>query len=526
MDAQALQNEVDLFENKILSASRLEWNDIYSVLQKLSEDNDKGLKGCICYYAAYSKMTDGIADDSLYFLNESIRFLLGTDKEHYVTRCYNLLGILAHSQNNLILAMEQYSRALSYAQKYYMETAEGMILANMADICHRVGTDKKAAEYYEAFLHCIDEEKLVNQNDRINYYKAVSGYGFVLICLSEKEKAQDIFNRLEKLDTEFDDSAANLAIYCYKAFYNKRYISNEKYDEYIKAILEIISEGVVVNSCFDQLYNIITMLVEFMDYGNLQVLLDNVIPLVAINGNENVLLEMLYYQLKFCSGSLDSKEFTQNTQTFFKLKSKYEKNENSQLVKMMKMRNKLVDMEEIEDELKEKNSKLLYQVDHDVTSGLFNRRYLNAYAETSFEKAYHDKTSFGVLFVDIDYFKKVNDSHGHTNGDSAILRISNVLKKIMKDDFVARYGGDEFVILILDKSKEYLEECATRIIEEVKELKIPTNRDKEDDYVSVTIGGYHDIPQKNSKVWDFLKAADNCLYEQKEIHRGSIRIQK
>ena len=94
------------------------WETLEQALTSVTEQDDKGIHGWICYFAAFYQLTTGNQEGCLHYLDESVRCLLGTDLEHHVARVYNMIGIVAHMQNNLSLAMEQYDKALDYTEKY------------------------------------------------------------------------------------------------------------------------------------------------------------------------------------------------------------------------------------------------------------------------------------------------------------------------------------------------------------------------------------------------------------------------
>ena len=122
------------------------------------------------------------------------------------------------------------------------------------------------------------------------------------------------------------------------------------------------------------------------------------------------------------------------------------------------------------------------------------------------------------------YFKQMNDHYGHQKGDSCIVAIAEVIRECMPEDFAARYGGDEFVILTLGRSKEYLEERAKMLVDKVRERQIPNVDSKQTDIVTITVGAVCAVPHKPNKMWDFLTAADETLYEQKKEKRGCVRF--
>ena len=130
-----------------------------------------------------------------------------------------------------------------------------------------------------------------------------------------------------------------------------------------------------------------------------------------------------------------------------------------------------------------------------------------------------------MAIFDLNGLKEVNDTIGHLAGDTLIMNFANILRtSIPQQHFVGRYGGDEFVILTLGRSKEYLEERAKMLVDKVRERQIPNVDSKQTDIVTITVGAVCAVPHKPNKMWDFLTAADETLYEQKKEKRGCVRF--
>ena len=189
---------------------------------------------------------------------------------------------------------------------------------------------------------------------------------------------------------------------------------------------------------------------------------------------------------------------------------------------MMEMRKSLHSIEERQIELEEQGMKLKYQADHDELSGLYNKRCLNQYAEEAFEQAMRKQKMLGILFVDIDYFKQMNDSYGHGKGDECIKAVADSIRECMPGEFAARYGGDEFVIIIPGKDEDYVKNCAEKVVENVRNRKIENKDSQVSDILTVTVGAVCAVPKKHNKIWDFLAAADEALYVQKNEKKGGM----
>ncbi|MCX7654252.1 MAG: GGDEF domain-containing protein [Fervidobacterium sp.] len=149
----------------------------------------------------------------------------------------------------------------------------------------------------------------------------------------------------------------------------------------------------------------------------------------------------------------------------------------------------------------------------DSLTGLYNRWKLNQLIDEKLDK----KTDvFSIFIMDIDDFKKINDSYGHIVGDKVLIEIANLLKNLnVNDNVVARYGGEEFVGLICSKKA-----VALKICKEIKSLIAKTMNDKFGFEVTVSIG-IADSTEKNTRS-ELLGLADQRLYEAKNSGKNTI----
>jgi diguanylate cyclase (GGDEF)-like protein len=122
-----------------------------------------------------------------------------------------------------------------------------------------------------------------------------------------------------------------------------------------------------------------------------------------------------------------------------------------------------------------------------------------------------------VMMIDIDFFKKYNDTYGHGAGDDCLRTIAEALQKCLrrKGDFVVRYGGDEFVVILPNTSGNGADIIAGRMLDAVRNCAIPHSKNKAADCVTVSIGVVTGKVDCGFGKVDFLKRADETLYESK-----------
>lgn len=178
-------------------------------------------------------------------------------------------------------------------------------------------------------------------------------------------------------------------------------------------------------------------------------------------------------------------------------------------------------LQEKERALKESEARMAYLAHHDSLTGLYNRQMLEMRLQHTLEYAQREGTCFALLFCDLDYFKPINDTHGHDVGDQVLLQVaSRLLAQRRRIDTVARLGGDEFVILLSDMSharhdaqtlaQQYLEVIARPYIVGEHTLTLST---------SIGIAVYQGVPISISQL---LSQADTAMYQAKRAGKNSI----
>jgi diguanylate cyclase (GGDEF)-like protein/PAS domain S-box-containing protein len=154
----------------------------------------------------------------------------------------------------------------------------------------------------------------------------------------------------------------------------------------------------------------------------------------------------------------------------------------------------------------------------DELTGLYNRRGFTLLAEQEMKLARREKRSMLLFYGDLDDLKAINDTHGHAQGDLALKELASILKAIFREaDILARFGGDELVILAVDASMESAETLSRRI-----RLALERGNQQGDrPYpLSLSLGFSHYDPEAPRTVSELIAQADGRMYQQKQEKKG------
>lgn len=176
---------------------------------------------------------------------------------------------------------------------------------------------------------------------------------------------------------------------------------------------------------------------------------------------------------------------------------------------------------DLQRELIQAREEIRFQASHDGLTGIWNRATILNLLGRELQRGMRARTATGLLMMDVDHFKRVNDEHGHLNGDTVLKEISNRIKLAVRSyDFVGRYGGEEFLAVLPNCGLDDLRTVAERIRHSVAET--PVCADTTNMAMTVSIGGF--ATSNATPDLELLAAADSALYAAKRKGRNRVEI--
>jgi len=177
-----------------------------------------------------------------------------------------------------------------------------------------------------------------------------------------------------------------------------------------------------------------------------------------------------------------------------------------------------------ETELRAANSSLERLTLLDPLTGVPNRRSFTSALEDAWRRGLRSKGPIAVLMIDIDFFKGINDMHGHTYGDRCLGVIARTLGQQARRtyDLFARYGGEEFVLLLPETKLEGAVVVAERMREAIAALEIANAASPFDGRLTISIGTATAIAEANGEASSLVEIADQALYEAKRLGRNRV----
>lgn len=175
-------------------------------------------------------------------------------------------------------------------------------------------------------------------------------------------------------------------------------------------------------------------------------------------------------------------------------------------------------------ELEEANARLQFLSTMDDLTQLPNRRYFEEFFQQSWENAKRQGTAISLVMCDIDYFKKINDTHGHLVGDLVLKEIAKAIQisAPKKVKFIARYGGEEFVMVLCDTSIDVAYQICMQIQDNLRTIHKNFTQGISLNPITMSFGISYTIPKQDDEPAKLLRRADNALYEAKNSGRDCI----
>jgi diguanylate cyclase (GGDEF)-like protein/PAS domain S-box-containing protein len=181
----------------------------------------------------------------------------------------------------------------------------------------------------------------------------------------------------------------------------------------------------------------------------------------------------------------------------------------------------VTERKQAQDALLKSQALLREQSVRDHLTGLFNRRYMEETLERELLRAARKQLSLGMIMLDVDDFKRFNDTWGHAAGDEILRELGSLLlRQVRGEDIACRYGGDEFILILPDASREVTRERAELICEYAKQFHLQFEGQS---LAALTLSlGVAVFPQDGATSTGILRAVDSALYRAKQEGRGRV----
>lgn len=529
MDVRSYSREVQLLIGEIQKDRGRDPKALLEACDKLLAFGKSMKDDALIGYAYFSK------GETYYLLNDASNFYsqmlscMGP-MEHvkewgYVAMANNMLGIVSLNRGNAPFALDYFIKAISICEDYSLPDIEWIIHMNLGSLYLNIEEYQKSISHTEiAHRYLLDNKNIENYTESMT--AILLGMGRAYLKLDRDDKYLEIEKRLRLDCLPHLQDMDKVVIYCFFARVHQAIGEHEARDYWIDMVNQHATTSMPILDIFDDFYDYLHMLLsieKYDDFFKAYAILDDLTKHTSIKNLERKLLTL---KIRYYRRIGQIEEYKIASVLYFELSEFMERENRIMVSNMIVMRNSYMELTQINRKVEEKNTFLQKRSETDPLTGLYNRLKLNEYSEEAFEKALVNRSSIGVEILDIDFFKQYNDNYGHQAGDDCIKFLANMLLKLAGEDgiFVARYGGDEFVIIYEGLSKEMVEAKANELRDLIYDAKWEHKFSLTDDRVTISQGLCYGIPERDASFFAYLQGADKMLYEVKQESRNAIKI--
>lgn len=173
-----------------------------------------------------------------------------------------------------------------------------------------------------------------------------------------------------------------------------------------------------------------------------------------------------------------------------------------------------------EQQVHQSNDKLQSMVIRDGMTGLFNHTFMEQLIGDAINRSKRSNTPLSLLMIDVDFFKKINDTHGHNAGDEVLIHLAKLLEGSKRStDYLGRWGGDELILLLTDTNLQ----GAARVSEKLRSL-VSCHSFPHSNHLTISLGASE--YQARDNLAEFIERADASLYHAKRAGRNRVEIQE
>lgn len=522
--SKEIQNYIADVKRISESTTGLDFDGCQRILEHAAETKSDALFGIgyYCFAEYYWDKKD--AEQTMRCLGECMKYFCDAELQKYLPRVYNMMGVVADSTDNRLMALSYYYTCLQYANLYQDAYIHGMANYNIAYILIRMKHYADAKEhYYSAIEYLEKSEETIPQ--RRNLIQCMVYCGFCHLMLNEWQEALALMDRIQDARKKASEGEyPRLSLLAFAAACEKVKENHALSIQLADQLQEAFERDENPKEMQEMVVILADLMVKMKSYKRMERLID-LLDEKRIEKNAAVYLDLYPFKSRYLLNNNRVEEYVEYTKRYLTLYSKRQQDSKAVMARILELQERLSREEMERKDILAYNRKLESIALYDSLTGLANRNYLNEYLSQRFEEACANQTLIGVELMDIDFFKEYNDTYGHLAGDTCIKAVAEVLKDVENESvFCARYGGDEFMLVYSGMTAHEIHDVAETIQKGVRMLNIPHVGSECENKVTVSQGIFVKVPEEQNREWDYNSMADTVLYEAKRQGRNRYHI--
>lgn len=484
--------------------------DLFDMAHESGNDDLKDFASCTLGDACCQ---NNDFSQALFYLSAGIDGLKQTDEHMLICQSYNEMGIIYRSEGHFITSEECYLSSINRAREHRLYYQEALACSNFAALCEQMGGMAESLEYHYRAVECcglIDDAFLKN-TFLIGEYALITKLFVILEKIEEAKATLQDMEMLIRLYPDFDDAFDVCIARWY--YYHAAGITDFS-DACKKACIRAFYKCEDFVRYYDEIDAFVSLMLEDKEYNELENVFRQIDIVEVYDDLMNLHLHMESYKIQMYKDMNSPAKMLEAAHRYFEYDSIKTSESKKSFMTTLRLRSELAQQ-------KTKNMFLSAVAETDPLTGLCNRSKLNTVIDELFIMANKECKSLGVEMMDVDCFKLVNDNYGHAKGDALLKAMGRSLRELVSEKiFIARYGGDEFVIYYYDMTDEEILEVVRKIQAAVEAVGEKLGLGK----ISVSQGIVNHVPDPMNRAWDYLNSADYALYFVKNNGKANARL--
>ena len=487
------------------------------MLEKAKALNDQELMGYVYHSIAFAEhFIMGRYPQFLKNLGLSASCLLRCEDQSEIMHVYYLVAIDAMNKGLNDISAYYFQEARNIAEITNQETSAAILNQSIGHIFMQLGQYKEARVFIKKGLDGVKKDKNhphYLSNLTANYMNDA----IACLELGNIKQAKTSFGKAKSLLKQHPDELRSGNHINFELLQLRLALADgnkEEAKESFDALTALMREDTMLHLYMDEIKKLSTLLMEKKEYPWMEEIIDiidkNGIAPDAVDGLKTLAgIKIDYYKATGNAKKLMESYVKQDE--VCDLTMRQQKSSRVYISTLVEFTTRLRrEREEIVTE--QANLRTMAKVDS--MTNLPNRYGANVKLDEAFEAAYLNETTLGIVYIDVDGLKEINDTKGHMEGDEYLKILAETLTEEAKEEgcFPSRFGGDEFVVIFEDKTEEEIEDFIRRV--------------REKSGIRFSSGIYNEVPYGKQKSWDFMEMADMELYKEKKHKTRKLKDRK
>lgn len=436
------------------------------------------------------------------------------------TRCINLLGITYANLGNESMAVDCYLDGLEYARLYRVKGLSHVFYNNIGTHYYELEDWNKALEYFEKAKEDLESTEVAEEDSGRGWLLVTYlNLGLVYFHLGKLELAEEFILLAKEQESLVDhhDYTFSIAVMLCRLQYLH---GNEKYvNENLPILVDYTQKCEFTLGDYTQdIKELIQLLEEIRDYQNWKKVLQNNDKIVHERGIISFIVNAQGLWTQYYKNVGNQKAYRESCIQYAHLYTEARAFDEQEKASALNLK---IELQRTEKEIRlaEKKS------ERDVLTGLGNRYALHKYGQKLHNYNPDQKTLLAVGMFDLDFFKRINDTYGHMQGDTTLKQVADILFDCF-DGYgeVYRYGGDEYVAIIPQCTSAIINKLAGKVRRRVDDAHILNENSDVSDYLTLSQGYYARYMVEDMDIEEMIDKADTVLYEVKKHGKNGFKV--